>query len=145
MVKGGKVNLHVDHVMVKVRDASDSFLATVAFQIEAETKVSIQRNGQIDTGFMLNSVYTLARAQHTGASTRDSTWTNGVYTNRKGQAVRRRREPRQTLGGAQAAVVVGADYAIYQEAKKPFLYPAAVKVASQVKGTAEQVFKKELK
>ncbi len=144
-VKGGEVKLQLDHVLVKVNSASDDFLAKTAFQIEAAAKVNIQSNGQIDTGFLLNSVYTLARAKHTGATTRDATWQNGQYPNRKGELVRRRRQPRQTLGNSRVAVAVGADYAIHQEALKSFLYAAGETVASQVKGTAEKVFKEGLK
>lgn len=140
--KGGEVKLHLDHVTMKVAAASDAALEAVALQIEAQTKANIQRNGQIDTGFMMNSTYTATRKR----STYDHANPTGVYTNRQGETVRRAMASEQTLPeNASAACAVGADYAIWQEEQKPFLYPAAETVAGQVKGTVEQVFKKELK
>lgn len=139
--KGGEVRLHLDHVLLKVAAASDRALEAVALQIEAQTKVNIQQNNQIDTGFMMNSTYVVTRERNTF----DQTDASGDQFNRYGELVKRRTVPPQPLPGhARAACVVGAEYAIYQEAKKPFLYPASVTVASQVKGTAEQVFKENL-
>jgi len=139
MAKGGEVKMYLDHVQVKVAAVSDKALEAVALQIEAQTKVNIQKNGQIDTGFMLNSTYVVTKNSSTYKSA------SGSFTNREGKTVQRQIAPQQTLpGNAKAAVSVGADYAIYQEVKKPFLYPAAETVAGQVKGTVEKVFKKEL-
>jgi len=142
MAKGGEVRLQLDHVRVQVAKASDDYLEAIALQIEAQTKVNIQKNSQIDTGFMMNSVYTVSKKLSTyGTANKD-----GDYQSTKtGQTVRRKIAPQVTLSGnARAAAVVGADYAIFQEAKKPFLNPAAETVANQTKGTAEKVFKEDL-
>lgn len=141
---GAKVTMHINEAVLKVEDASEAALAALAFQIEAQTKANIQANGQIDTGFMLNSVYSLARAQHTGATTHDSTWKSGKYTNKAGDSVSRKRAPRRTLGEATAAVAVGANYAIFQEEKNSFLFKAARAVASQAKAILEPVYRSKI-
>ena len=141
MAKGGDVKMYVDHVLVKVAAVSDKALEAIALQIEGQTKVNIQKNGQIDTGFMLNSTYVVTK----GGSTFSNANQSGTYTNQEGRTVKRQIVPQQTLpGNAAAAVAVGAQYAIYQEEKKPFLYPAAETVAAQAKGTAEKVFREGL-
>jgi hypothetical protein len=45
---------------------------------------------------------------------------------------------------AAAGVVVGANYAIYQEAANPFLYPAAERAAREFDGEAERIFREVL-
>ena len=141
MAKGGDVKLFLDHVLVKVAAVSDKALEALALQIEAETKVNIQKNGQIDTGFMLNGTYVVTK----NGSTFNNANQSGSYANREGKTVKRQIVPQQTLpGNAAAAVSVGAQYAIWQEEKKPFLYPAAERVASQAKGTVERVFREGL-
>ena len=139
--RGGEVRLYVDHVLLKVSAASDKALTAVALQIEAQVKANIQRNGQIDTGFMLNSTYTVSKK----SSTYNHANTTGLYTDKKGKTSVRALAPEQELPEhASAGTAVGAEYAIYQEDIKPFLYPAAETVASQVKGSLEKVYRKEL-
>lgn len=141
MTKGGDVRFHLDHVLVKVTAVSDKALEAVALQIEAQTKVNIQRNRQIDTGFMINSTYVVTQK----GSTFNDTEPSGEYFNLAGQVVKRGIVPQQTLpANARAAVVVGAEYSIWQELLKAFFYPAAETVAGQVKGTVEKVFREEL-
>jgi hypothetical protein len=134
MPNGGQVKLYLDHVLVKVNSRSEEFLEGVALQIQAETKVKIQQNGQIDTGFMLNSTYTVSKRGDTYSA-----------ANQSGQSPGRKLAPKASLpGNAKAATVVGAQYAIYQEARKSFLYAAGEKVANQVMGSAEAVYKEGL-
>ncbi len=141
MADNGKVNLLLDHVLIKCAAATDAALEAAVLQIEAQTKVNIQRNNQIDTGFMMNSTYTVTKR----ASTYDQTNPSGLEYDRFGNIVERNIAPEINLPGkARAACVVGAEYAVYQEDKKPFFYPAAETVAGQIKGTAEKVFKEAL-
>lgn len=141
MAKNGEVRLYLDYVLVRVNSRAEEFLEAVALQIQAETKVKIQQNGQIDTGFMMNSTYTISRRSETYSAA----FPSGAYASTQGRSVPRRLAPRATLpANAKAATVVGAEYAIYQEARKSFLYAAGEEVANQLKGTAEQVFKKGL-
>lgn len=141
MAKNGEVRLFLDHVLIKCAAASDRALEAAALQIEAQTKVNIQRNNQIDTGFMMNSTYVVTSR----ASTYDQTDPSGLEYDRFGNIVERNIAPEISLpDSARAAVVVGAEYAVYQEDRKPFFYPAAEAVSAQIKGTAEKVFKDEL-
>jgi hypothetical protein len=143
MRKGGEVHLQLDHVLVKVKERNEEYLKAVALQIQAETKLKIQQNGQIDVGFMINSVYTLSKR----GDTYNEANASGQYkSGRTGKTVVRKLAPKQGLPShALAATVVGAEYAIWQEEKKSFLYAAAEKVSNDVKGTAEKVYKEGLK
>jgi len=133
------VNFLTDYVLAQVNNVSDEYLEAVALNIEGQTKVNIQKNSQIDTGFMLNSTYTLSRRSNTFGNARPS----GTYVNRDGKSVKRKNVPPQELPGkARAAVVVGAEYSIYQEARKPFLFPAAESVARDEGGSAKTAFRK---
>jgi len=141
MPKGGQVKLYLDHVLLKVNSRSEEFLEAVALQIQAETKVKIQQNGQIDVGFMLNSTYTVSKRGDTYSAANQS----GQYSNQQGGSVSRKLAPKASLpGNAKAATVVGAGYAIYQEARKSFLYASSEKVAGQIKGSVDAVFKEGL-
>lgn len=120
-------------VMLVVKDASEEALTKLAFQVEAQAKVNIQGNDQIDTGFMLNSVYTVGK---NGESSYNSTRPSGKYRSRatQGEAQRTRQAQLNVPEKASAIVAVGAEYAIYQEERKSFLYAAAEKVAAGTPG-----------
>ena len=81
-----------DNLLPEIRQNIDAILTEVAIAIEAQTKINIVDNGQVDTGFMLNS------AGH---------------------------EPAKD---GKAAAFVAAEYAIYQEARRSFLYKAGEQV-----------------
>lgn len=141
MAKGGKVKFYIDHVLVRVNSRSEEFLEAVALQIQAQTKVNIQQNGQIDVGFMLNSTYTVSRRGDTYSAANQS----GRFVDSKGQSVSRKLAPKASLPRhAMAATVVGAGYAIYQEVRKSFLYAAGERVAGQIRGSVEAVYKRGL-
>lgn len=129
--------MHLDHVRVRVKEATEEGLLAVAFQIEGVTKRNIVTNDQIDTGFMLNTVYVESQK----ASTFDQTWDN-----RPG-AVEDMKAPKPPVGGryAEVAVVVGAIYAIFQEMLDPFLRPAANEVAQSAGAIAEPVFRRNIR
>ena len=138
---GGETKFYLDHVLIKCAAASDRALEAAALQIEAQVKVNIQRNNQIDTGFMMNSTYVVTPS----GSTYDQTDASGTQFDRFGNVVERNIAPEVPLpGNARAGVVVGAEYAVYQEDKKPFFYPAAETVAGQIKGSVEKKFKEDL-
>jgi hypothetical protein len=119
-----RIKSYASAVIATIKNATDEELAKFAFQIEGQTKANIQRNGQIDTGFMLNSVYTVTKA---GGNTYDATRPTGGYVSRKsGTKTKRRLAPQRNIPDKAAAIVaVGAEYAVHQEIRKPFLYPAA--------------------
>jgi hypothetical protein len=127
-----KVDMHLDHVMLRVEGATDEVLHAVALQVEGTTKRNIVSNDQIDTAFMLNSVYTESQE----GSTFGKTWDGPP-----GKKAPKVRLPRLF---SAAAVHVSAVYAIYQEMMDPFLRPAAQEVAGQVNGIADSVYRRAL-
>lgn len=135
------VTMRLDHVNVVVKNATNDALAALAFQMEGQTKVNIADNDQIDTGFMMNSVYTITKKDSSyGAA--DST---GEYKNKAGESVKRKLAPEERLPEeAAAGVIVGASYAIYQETQNSFLFKAAEQVARQAGGICEPVYRVEI-
>lgn len=113
-----------------MRAASGRALRKVAFDIEAHAKKNIQENGQIDTGFMVNSVYTVTDADNTYGQANKS----GRYKNSAGSNVQRDLAPQARLPRSNepvALVAVGAEYAIWQELKHSFLMSAAQEVGAK--------------
>lgn len=131
--------MYTDQVLVQVNNATAESVKQVAFGIEAGAKAKIQSNGQIDTGFMMNSTYVVLK----GSSSYGQAWGSGKYRSKKtGQSVQRNRASQRSLPTeAAAAIVVGADYAIYQEQRRSFLYAAAEAIVRSVGGTVQRVFK----
>jgi len=90
--------------------------------IADQAQANIQSNNQVDTSFMRESTYILTKE---GDSTYSQTMPNGDYFGAKSQRTApREKAPQADLGDADAAVVVGAVYTIYNEIRDPFLYPA---------------------
>lgn len=132
-----RVDWYEDEVMLRLEDATDDLLKQAAFQMEAHTKTNIRNNGQVDTGFMMNSVYAI---YPDGSDSYDATNASGKYQNRSGDSVERNLAPRRTLeDDAGAGVAVGAEYAAYQEQQNSFLYRALEQVQEEVGGIIETV------
>lgn len=131
-----EVRMYLDHVRTTLKDATRQVLDQYALQTAARTKLNIQQNGQIDTGFMLNSV-----AAITSSGIQGEQDPSGVYENKAGEQVLRILAIRPELGDAQAAVWVGAEYAIWQELRRSFLYAAGMLTAIEFGGTAEVIYK----
>lgn len=102
-----------------LNQAMPEMIAAAALLVEGQTKVNINQNGQVDTGFMVNSVYAVGP----GVNTYGPAAIAGKLAN--GAAV-------PTPAGA--VVGVAAEYAIYQEERLPFLYPALETVAGRMGG-----------
>lgn len=138
------VRWQVNDVKLKVEEATKAGLAKVAFAIEGQAKTNIVANDQVDTGFMLNTVYHVADAGDRKVSTYSQTAQDGAHATKGGRAAERTKANEEALPGAPvvALVAVGADYAIYQEMMIPFLFPAAEKVAGQAGGIIEVEAKK---
>lgn len=134
--KRGKVNWYAEDVVLKFTRLSERALEAAAARVDALAKMNIVANDQVDTGFMVNSVYF--------ATEDNSTYMDGSGTqiNREGNFVEREMAPEASLkDGATALVCVGANYAIFQEMANPFLYPALLAVKSEMKGIIETVAK----
>lgn len=128
----GTVNWYKETVLLEVKDSNRDLLATVAAFIEGQAKINIVANDQVDTGFMLNSVYWRIGSR----TTYSSTWSSGVYEGSR-SAGERRIAPQAELGEAEGYVAVGAEYAIFQELLQPFLYPAVQAAAAQFNSVAK--------
>jgi hypothetical protein len=128
---GAETKFYTDQVKVVIDEATDLLAEEIAFALEGQAKANIVANDQVDTGFMLNSVYAVTRK-------------SSGYGQAQGEASARNPDAEmapevQLSGGAASAVVVGAEYAVHQENRKSFLYKAAETVARQAGGIAERV------
>jgi hypothetical protein len=116
------VNWYGSRVKLLVAEAQAEILDRLAFEIEGQAKVNIRDNGQIDTGFMVNSGYTVSAKR------------NG-YSEALVEASARNPDatmaPQVQLKRGEAAVVFGAEYSIFQEMRQSFLYKALVDVAQR--------------
>lgn len=103
-------------------DEAAQALMAGAFVLEGEAKNNIQRMKAIDTGFMLNSVYSTSRPEDNFS---------GAEAKAKAKNADADLLPQVRVGKAQAAVCVGAKYANHIEygtarmVGRPFLRQAA--------------------
>lgn len=132
--RASRVDWLGEEVVLALERATDAMLAAIALRIEAQAKVNIVANGQVDTGFMLNSVYTVTRE----TSSYPQTWPSGHYAVRPDKhggreaLVAQERAPEADLPpDASALVAVGAAYAIGPELRQSFLYKAVEQVAGE--------------
>ena len=114
--------------------------------MEGRAKVNIQTNGQIDTGFMLNSIYTVTpKSSGYGAALSQA---RSKTRSKTGQQVKKddAMAPARSLEGkdVRAAVICGANYAIFQEQSRSFLFAAAETVAREAGGIAEAIYRERL-
>ncbi len=116
------VKWYGDKILAQVKVAGQRMADEAALQIEAQTAVEIVNNGQVDTGFMLNSVYSV---------------TSGGSSYGPGQADRpdRGAAPAQNAPEGGAVVGVAAEYALWQELRESFLFRAAEVVGSTMQAT----------
>jgi hypothetical protein len=131
---GGEVDWFAEDVILKFAEITEDGLAAVAARVDALAKQGIVTNDQVDTGFMVNSVYHVAGNV---SSYQDS---SGTHTDKNGNLVDRDMAPEAELPKEYKALVcIGANYAIYQELQKPFLYPALEQVSAEAGGIIEAV------
>jgi hypothetical protein len=130
MTKG--FNWYGDEARLAIDDASDETLQRAAFLIEGLTKVNIREAGLIDTGFMINSVYAIGP----GLSSYSQARGDATAANPDAEMAP---EPDLTANNAVAAAGVGASYAIQNEIRSPFLFPALEEARRQMGGVVETV------
>lgn len=115
-------------VRAAVERATDKLLREIVFTGEGLVAANIQENDQIDTGFMWNSVYAATPGDsHYGAA-------KALAEARNSKA---EMSPEVMPGQHEAILAVGAEYAIYQEARKSFLW----KAIEQLKAEFPQIVK----
>jgi hypothetical protein len=140
----GVVRFYPARAIGRVRVATQVGLTKLAFDIEAGTKQNIVGNDQVDTGFMLNSVYTVTPASsgYAAAQAAAQACTRG----RDGRAVDHIDDMAMEVVrplDLRTGVAVGANYAIYQELRKSFFYAAAEAVLQRAGGTLERVYSEQ--
>lgn len=113
-----KIKWYPDEVKKAALEAVN--LEGVAFRVEETAKANIVRNDQVDTGFMLNSTYVVLPDRST-------------YSGGEGIG------PKPDVKANQAAVVVGANYAIYQEIQQSFLFSALNQVTGELGGIVKKL------
>ena len=96
--------------------AEDRILRKAAMQCVAHAKVNIVQNDQVDTGFMLNSGYMATEREDT-------------YGQIRGDGDK---APKRTAGKHRAIAAFAANYAIYQEASRSFLYKSLEQTAKDL-------------
>lgn len=124
-----EINWYEDEVMLAVQDAVN--LDKVAFRIEERAKINVTENDQVDTGFMLNAIYTVTREASSYGEARARAGAKNPKARMSPQAA--------LIRGAQAAVAAGAEYSIYQEIKHSFLLRAAQEMAREVGGLVRKL------
>lgn len=112
------VKWYGDNVLAQVKVASQKMADEAALAIEGQTTVNIRNNGQVDTSFMLHSVYSVTSG--------GSSYAPDSHSKRKD----RRTAAAQQPGAGGAVVGVAAEYALWQELEQSFLFRAAEDVAS---------------
>lgn len=109
---------------------TEAMLGNAAKLIEGKTKEGINQLDLIDTGFMINSVYS-ATEKRSGYS---KTYDTGRYEDREGNMVPRERSEEIVPAEGEAVVHVAAEYFIDWELRYSILYGALVATANELKG-----------
>ena len=123
---------YTKQVMQVAQGLVDDMITALAFQVEGQAKINVRENGQIDTGFMLNSIYTVAPE----GNTYRQAWQTGDYKGQAGDTEHRELGEQMPAKLNAALVVVGAEYGLFQETRNSFLYRALSQVAAATPGAA---------
>ena len=143
MARKAKARVNFRHVILRVEDATTEALHAMALQIEGTAKRNIVGNDQVDTGFMLHSIYTASDAGDTFWKTWSLIGEGEFFGRKSGKRKAVSKAERVNLPNlfSAALVHVSAGYAIYQEMMAPFLRPAAQEVAGQAEKIAKSVYR----
>ena len=133
-----KVDWNKERVLLIVKNATQKGINAVAADVEGQTKINIQSNGQIDTGFMLNSTYMHTPNASTYAQAK------AAAENANPDAQMHAQVPLPQNAAPVAAVAVAAEYAIFQETTNSFLYRALEQEAAKGAATLARVAREEM-
>lgn len=138
VTNAGEVNWYEDELMLVLENATRKGLAALAARVDGLAKINIVENDQVDTGFMLNTVYHVAEGVSTYAATAES----GEYTGKTGVGRFVDKAPEAKLPDEyEALVAVGADYAIFQEQQNSFLFKALLQASQEAGGIIQAAAK----
>lgn len=124
------VKWYGNQFLAKLEVANEALLGKTARQVEAKTKVKINALNLIDTGFMVNTVYSATP----NSSTAGKIWDEGRYQNREDEEVERERADEMIAKEGESLVHVAAAYFLYHELEHQILYSALVETANELKG-----------
>jgi hypothetical protein len=119
-----QVNWYEDDVILVVDQATDDFVSRIAFHVEGEAKVG----APVDTGFMWNAIYAITPA----GSNRGR-----AVASARGAAADRDLASEPGIGEGEAAVHAAAEYTIFQEMRRGFLYRALERAQAVAGGMIE--------
>jgi len=141
--EGVTVVSYLDHVIMTLDDiTNEKAVPMLAMRVQERAQLNIRSNDQIDTGFMVNSIYTVLpdksdynevrnAAEAMTRSTRD--WRLVDQSDSMAPEVRLERN-------MSAGVVVGANYAIYQEVQNAFMAPAAEAAGAEMGAQVAKIY-----
>lgn len=118
-LKNGEVQWRGQEVFLLLEEVTADALEAAAFSVEGGAKQNIVANDQVDTGFMLNSVYAVGQGSQ-GLDSYEAAASSARAQNPDGVMLAKEAPP----GEGTALVAVGAEYAIFQETESSFLYRA---------------------
>jgi len=127
-----KVNWYGNRLRGVLKDADEKILDQLAFQTLGQARINIRENKQIDTGFMTNSGYVVSAQQ----DTHSETWPTGDYKRTKAPGVSygERAEKAPVNTKKESMVAFAANYSIFQEMRRSFLYQAMQDVVKSFGG-----------
>jgi hypothetical protein len=129
-----------DDLILILEEVTAEALLSSALIVEGAAKQNIVKNDQIDTGFMVNSVYTVAPTQ----SNYDEAESEAMSKAGKFKDVTGRMLPPEPLPNENTALVaVGAEYGIFQELKNSFLFKALENESGTLGAELQKFAKKE--
>lgn len=135
------VKWYGEDVKLLIKEATAAGLYEYAQIVVDRAKINITENSQVDTGFMRNSGYAVGR----DGSTYDQIDSSGTYIDDRLYYVEKEAAPERDLPSGDEPVAIAAfaaEYTLYQEVRKPFLYPALEQTAGEVEGVLRAEAKK---
>ena len=127
----GKVDWYANDVILRAEGATDELLTQLAFYVEGEAKIE----APVDTGFMRNAIYAIGVDQNHRSTAEGEA----------GAVADRELAPYPDLKPHEAAVHGAAEYTIYQEMVRSFLYRALEKARAVAPGIIQEVGRKRFR
>lgn len=116
-----------EEVKKLIIDITTEAMTQFALAVESQAKQNVVANDQVDTGFMLNSIWSRSPNHSTYAAISPP---DGVV---------RDLAQEEELGDSLAIVGAAALYAIYQESKKPFIWSALTTITPRFGRIIEEI------
>jgi hypothetical protein len=135
------VNWYGERVKVVIKGLEARMLTRVAMIGADKAAINIRNNGQVDTGFMMGTVYGKGPTASGYANTKKSgeyKWQEAKHGGKPGTVYLEAADEVNLPDDETAVIHCAAEYAIYQEMRMPFMYPALQAVIKEFGGIVEQ-------